>query len=300
MYYLVYGLFYLLSLLPYRVMYLVSDCVYVLLFYVIRYRKAMVLNHLTHTFPDMSPEEREKIAKRFFHNFTDVWVEMIKIFSMSDADAAKRMKYDFALAEKWYTTGKSVQIVGGHFMNWEYLPVAVPLFQPFTAIAIYMPLSNSVLDRVVYKLRSKYGLILLRAGNMQEEIKPWIDKQYMMIVGADQSPSNPDASYWLNFCNRPTGFIKGPWVRAVRQGQPYIYLTIRKPSRGHYEFKMLPFADNPSDFSPEELTLKYARMLEEDIRQIPELYLWTHNRWKKPWKPEYQSKWVDTDPPPAS
>jgi Kdo2-lipid IVA lauroyltransferase/acyltransferase len=300
MYYLVYGLFYLLSLLPYRVMYLLSDGVYFLLYYVIRYRKEMVLNHLAQTFPEKSPEEREMIAKRFFRNFTDVWVEMIKIFSMSEAEAAKRMKVDFSLAEEWFAKGKSIQIVGGHFMNWEYLPVAVPLFQSYTAIAIYMPLSNGVLDRVVYRLRSRFGLVLLRAGNMQEEIKPWINKQYMMIVGADQSPSNPDSSYWLNFCNKPTGFIKGPWIRAVRQGQPYIYMTIRKPKRGHYEFKMFPFADDPAAFSPEELALKYANTLEDDIRQMPDLYLWTHNRWKKPWKPEYTSKWVDTLPPPAN
>lgn len=300
MYYLVYGLFYLLSLLPYRVMYLVSDFFYVLLYYVFRYRKALVLKHLSHTFPDMLPAEREKIAKKFFRNFTDVWVEMIKIFSMSKKEASQRMKFDFAPAEKWYASGKSVQLVGGHFMNWEYLPVAVPLFQPFTSIAIFMPLNNRVFDRVVYKLRSRFGLILLRAGNMQEEIKPWLDKQYMMVVGADQSPSNPDSTYWLNFCNRPTGFIKGPWVRAARQGQPYIYMSIRKEKRGHYAFTMHPFSDNPAEEQAEALALRYARMLEADIREVPELYLWTHNRWKKPWKPEYASKWVDTAPVPAS
>ena len=300
MFRLVYGIFYLLSLLPYRVMYLISDGVYLLLYHVLRYRKDMVLRHLAQTFPDMSPEEREMIAKRFFRNFTDVWVEMIKIFSMSKADAAKRMKYDFSLAEKWYKTGQSVQIVGGHFMNWEYLPVALPLFQPYSTLAIFMPLSSPLMDRLVFKLRSRFGLVLLRAGNMQDEMKPWMGKQYMMVVGADQSPSNPDGSYWLNFCNKPTGFIKGPWIRAVRQGQPYIYMTIRKPKRGHYEFKMYPFSDNPSESSPEELARRYARMLEEDIRQMPELYLWTHNRWKRPWKQEYSLKWVDTAPIPVS
>jgi KDO2-lipid IV(A) lauroyltransferase len=281
-------------------MYLISDGVYLLLYYVVRYRKKMVLNHLSQTFPEMSPGELERIAKRFYRNFTDVWVEMIKIFSMTKADAAKRMKYDFSLAEEWYKTGKSVQIVGGHFMNWEYLPVALPLFQSYTALAIFMPLSSPLMDRMVYKLRSRFGLVLLRAGNMQNEMKPWMGKQYMMVVGADQSPSNPDGAYWLNFCNKPTGFIKGPWIRAVRQDQPYIYLTIRKPKRGHYEFKMFPFSDNPSELSPEELARRYARMLEEDIRQMPELYLWTHNRWKRPWKEEYKLKWVDTAPVPVN
>jgi KDO2-lipid IV(A) lauroyltransferase len=297
MYFLVHGFFYLLSLLPYRVMYLISDGLYLLLYYVIGYRKEMVINHLAQTFPDMKPDEREKTAKRFFRNFTDVWVEMIKIFSMSEADAAKRMKIDASLAEKWYATGKSVQIVGGHFMNWEYLPVAMPLFQPYPSLAIFMPLKSPLMDKLVFRLRSRFGMVLLRAGIMQEEIKPWLNKQYLMIVGADQSPSNPDSAYWLNFCNKPAGFIKGPWIRAVRQEQPYIYMTIRKPKRGHYEFKMFPFADNPSNFSPEELARKFAYTLEKDIREMPELYLWTHNRWKKPWKPEYLQRWVDTAPP---
>jgi KDO2-lipid IV(A) lauroyltransferase len=129
---------------------------------------------------------------------------------------------------------------------------------------------------------------------MQKEMEPWLNKQYMMIVGADQSPSNPDHSYWLNYCNRPAGFIKGPWVRAVRQNQPYIYLTIRKPKRGHYIFHAYPFENNPADTTPAAMALKYARRLEEDIHEVPELYLWTHNRWKKPWKPEYVKNWIDT------
>ncbi len=281
-------------------MYLISDGAFILLYRVFKYRKELVFSHLAQTFPDMDPNEREKIARRFYRNFTDVWVEMIKILSMSRADAAKRMKFDSSLAEAWYKTGKSVQIVGGHFMNWEYVPVALSIFQPYTALAIYMPLKSALMNRLVLKLRSRFGMVLLRAGNMQEEIKPWVHKQYLMIVGADQSPSNPDNAFWLNFCNKPTGFIKGPWVRAARQGQPYIYMTIRKPKRGHYEFKMYPFADNPADFSPEALAEKFAATLEADIREMPELYLWTHNRWKKPWKPEYLKKWVGADPPPAN
>jgi KDO2-lipid IV(A) lauroyltransferase len=163
-----------------------------------------------------------------------------------------------------------------------------------------MPLKNKTMDELVFNLRSKFGMVMLRAGNMAKEIQDWKNKQYMMIVGADQSPSNPEATYWLNFCNRPTGFIKGPFIRAVRQGQPHIYLYIRKPKRGYYEFKAVPFVDDPSKISPEEFTLKFVKMLEADIREAPELYLWTHNRWKKPWKTEYAGKWIDSAPLPTT
>jgi KDO2-lipid IV(A) lauroyltransferase len=102
------------------------------------------------------------------------------------------------------------------------------------------------------------------------------------------------------FCNRPTGFIDGPWKRAVRQDHPYVYLKINKFKRGHYIFTAIPFVDDPKTYQPEELALKYANMLEEDIREKPELYLWTHNRWKKPWKPDYAPKWIDKNPLPEA
>ena len=141
-------------------------------------------------------------------------------------------------------------------------------------------------------------MVMLRAGNMGKEIKNWDNKQYAIMVGADQSPSNPSNAYWLRFCNRPTGFIDGPWKRAVRQDQPYVYLKIGKTKRGHYSFSAIPFSDNPKDSNPEELALNYARLLEQNIRETPELYLWTHNRWKKTWKPEYAPKWIDHSPKP--
>jgi KDO2-lipid IV(A) lauroyltransferase len=281
-------------------MYVLSDGVYVLLYYIFRYRKEMVLNHLKYTFPEKSEEERIKIAKKFFKNFCDVWFEMIKNLSLTKKQALKRLSFNLSLIEELHKTGKSIQIVGGHFMNWEYLPVILPISQPFTPLAIFMPLRNKVIDRLVYKLRSSFGLVLLRAGNMQNEMEPWLNKQYLMVVGADQSPSNPDHSYWLNFCNRPTGFIKGPWIRAVRQNQPYVYLTIRKLKRGHYAFYAKPFDIDPAKSDAKALALKYVRMLEEDIREVPDLYLWTHNRWKKPWKTEYANKWIDTDSAPAN
>jgi KDO2-lipid IV(A) lauroyltransferase len=300
MHQIAYGFFYLLSLIPFRVIYILSDGVYFLLYYVFKYRKKMVYGHLTVTFPEKSPAEIEKLAKQVYRNFCDVWFEMIKIFSMTKEVAAKRMKCDLTLIEEYYKTGKSVQMIGGHFKNWEYLPVCIPLFQSYSTLAIYMPLKNKTMDKLVFNLRSKFGMVLLKAGNMAKEIQPWMNKQYMMIVGADQSPSNPEATFWLNFCNRPTGFIKGPFIRAARQGQPHVYLYIRKPKRGYYEFKAVPFVDDPSKYSPEEFAFKFVKMLEADIKEAPELYLWTHNRWKKSWKPEYASKWIDKTPSPTA
>jgi KDO2-lipid IV(A) lauroyltransferase len=298
MYYIVYGLFYLLSLLPFRVMYVLSDGVFLLVYYVAGYRRKLVMEHLTHTFPEKSEAEKEKIARQFYRNFCDVWVEMIKTITMTREEAARRMECDFAIFQKWHAEGKTMQLVGGHFINWEYLPVCIPSFQPFIAIAIFMPLSNKVLNRLVYNMRSRFGLVLMGAGNMQKEMRGWQNRQYMMIVGADQSPSNPGEAFWLYYCNQPAGFVSGPWKRAVRQNQPYGYLKIRKISRGRYSFKASVFEENPSAFTPAALAKRYVAMLEDEIHEAPELYLWTHNRWKRKWKPEYEKQWIDDKPPP--
>ncbi|MCU0388000.1 MAG: lysophospholipid acyltransferase family protein [Chitinophagaceae bacterium] len=301
MYYLTYGIFYLLSLLPFRVIYLLSDFAYVLVYYVFGYRKKLVLGYLKDTFPEKTEQERIVIAKKVFQNFCDVWVEMIKILSMTEKKANRLIKSDLDCIKKYYKEGKSVQIVGGHFMNWEYLPVGLPIsLLPFKVLAIYMPLSNKVMERLVLKIRSRFGLVLLKAGNMGKEMKEWAQKQYVMVVGADQSPSNPGNAYWLQFCNKPTGFIDGPWKRAVKQNQPYIYLKIRKIKRGHYQYMAVPFEEDPSSSTPQALALKFAHMLEQEIREIPELYLWTHKRWKRPWKPEYAGQWIDSLPMPKS
>jgi KDO2-lipid IV(A) lauroyltransferase len=300
MHHLVYGFFYLISLLPFRALYILSDMVYFLVFYVFKYRKKMVLDSLRYTFPDKTEAERLKIAKSFYKNFCDTWLEMIKNFSISEKQVKNRIQCDFSLADTWYKEGKTLQVVGAHFMNWEYLPFCVPISQPYTTLAIFMPLSNSLFDKVIFRLRSRFGLVLLRAGNMQHEMKEWRQKQYLILIGADQSPSNPASALWLNFCNRPTGFITGPWLRAQRQPEPHVFFKMRKPKRGHYQFTMVPFIDDPANTTIEEMAALYAKMIEDEIKEVPELFLWTHNRWKKPWKTEYKKNWIDTLYPPPN
>lgn len=298
MYYLAYGFFYLISLLPFPVIYRLSDLLFIILYHLFGYRKELVLSHLNQTFPEKTEQERQRICKAFFRNFCDVWFEMIKIISMSKEVAAKRIQCDFQLLNKYYEQGKSVQIVGGHFMNWEYINVSLPLFQPYTPLAIYMPLSNKVMERLVFYIRSRFGMVLLKAGQLSHQIKEWKDKPYAMVVGADQSPSNPGAAYWLWFCNKPAGFIDGPWKRAVTRHEPYVYFSIRKLRRGFYTFSIRPFEENPMHYTSEQLVLKYAQLLEQEIRATPENYLWTHKRWKKGWKAEYATQWVDERPLP--
>jgi Kdo2-lipid IVA lauroyltransferase/acyltransferase len=300
MYYLLRGFFLLFSLLPYPVIYLISDGVYFLLYRVFRYRKEVVMENLRRSLPGKSEAEINRIASQFYRNFCDTWMETIKIFTITKKEAARRIATDFSLLEKYYAEGKSVQLYSGHFMNWEYVTVCVPLFQPFTFLGIYMPLTNPAMERLFRVLRSRFGVVLLKAGNVKTDMKHWVDKQYLMGLGADQSPSNLNAAFWLYYMHQPTAFIRGPWERACRINQPTVFLKITKIKRGYYTYRVVPFEEDPSTSTPEKMVRKFADMLEECIQESPELYLWSHKRWKKPWKPEYIDQWVDSANPPPS
>jgi KDO2-lipid IV(A) lauroyltransferase len=224
---------------------------------------------------------------------------MIKILSMSKKTARKRITHDYEIIKDLYNTGKSIQAYGGHFMNWEYVTVSLPPNQPYDALAIYMPLSSAIMERLLLKLRSRFGMIMLKAGNMKKEMEPWKDRQYILGLGADQSPGQPDKAVWMNFMNRPAGFVPSPWKQTILLNQPSIYYTITRKRRGYYHFAAELFEMEPQYLTEPQLAYKYARRLEEEIKRDPSNYLWTHRRWKHSWKPEYKDQWVDEMPYPT-
>lgn len=299
MYYFVYGLLYMVSLIPFRIIYLLSDFLYFIFYYMIKYRKNVVLDNLSHAFPEKSEEDRLAICKAFYRNFIDTWLEMIKILSMSHKTALNRITHDYKIVDELYKTGRSVQTYGGHFMNWEYVTISLPPNQPFDTLAIYMPLSSRIMERLLLKLRSRFGMFLLKAGNMKMEMEPWRDRQYLMVLGADQSPGQPGNAVWLNFMNRPAGFVRSPWKQACALNHPCIYYSITRLRRGYYHFATDLFEMEPQHYSEADMAFRYVRRLEQEIRRTPENYLWTHRRWKHGWKPEYAANWVDDIPHPA-
>lgn len=298
MYFIIYGFLYLIALLPFPLLYLLSDVVFVLLYYVFGYRRKIVMAHLCASFPEKTSKELQQIERQFFRNFTDTWLEMIKMLRLSKSAAAKRIQCNFSILDQYIDSGQSVQLYAGHFMNWEYVNVAVPAFQPIPFLGIYMPLSNKNLEKIIFNIRSRFGTILLKAGSMKTDMVPWLQKQYIMGLGADQSPGDPTAAFWLYYMHQPTAFVKGPWVRACQLQQPSIYLQCLKVKRGYYAFNMLPFAVPANEDSPEARVRLFASMLEKDILANPANYLWSHKRWKKHWNSSYANAWVDAAPMP--
>jgi len=293
MYYIFYGFLYLVSLLPMRVLYMLSDLIFCIVYYGFRYRRKVVMDNLGHAFPEKSESERITIAKKFYHNFLDSFIEVIKLISASESWLKKRFTVDMKVLDDVYATGKSCQMHLGHTFNWEWGQIVLTQLTRFKVLVVYMPISSKIFERLFYKLRTKSGNAFLPAPQMKEAIVPYLSSQYLLGLVADQAPGKMQSSYWIDFMGRPAPFASGP-EKGARQGQlPVVFASIDKPRRGHYH-GMVELACMDASTLPEgELTRKYVRYLESVIRSKPDMWLWSHRRWKHAWKPEYESMKID-------
>jgi len=294
MYYLVYGFLYLLSLVPMWLLYGFSDAVAFLLYAVIRYRRAVVLSNLQIAFPEKTQAERLRIAKRFYRNFTDNFIETIKLVSASPAFLKKRLVLDNPeLLDHFYDQGRKLQAHLGHLFNWEIGNAAIPLLTRYPFLVAYMPVENKVFERLFLHLRSRTGSIPLPATKMQRAILPYRNQQYILALVADQAPGGPENSYWLNFFGRPTPFVRGPERGARIADIPVIFVRFYKAKRGYYHAELTTIAEHPGVLPEGELTRRYRSLLEDAIRREPDSWLWSHKRWKFSWNPEFSSFWID-------
>jgi len=300
MFYIAYPLLFLLSLLPLPVLYLISDGIYVLLYHVIGYRKKVTMNNLLLAFPEKSEKERLKIAKDFYLNFIDNFIETLKLISASRKFINKHWRLDNPEAyEQFYDQGRRCQIHLGHFFNWEMANIAMPMKTRYQFIIVYMPIANKGFERLFKKLRSKTGTILLPATDMRKSMVPYRNSQYMLALVADQAPGNPENAYWLPFFGQPTPFVRGP-ERGARVGNiPVVFPFLYKPKRGYYRCKLEVASADPANLEEGELTRNYVEFLERNMSMHPSIWLWSHRRWKHTWKNEYEKLWIGRQPAPV-
>ncbi|HEU4904367.1 MAG TPA: lysophospholipid acyltransferase family protein [Flavisolibacter sp.] len=287
MYYVVYGLLYFLSLLPLRVLFLLSDFAYGILYYVVGYRKKVVYSNLAIAFPHKPEEERKRIAKQFYRNFTDNFIETIKLLSADTAYINKHFTADYAVFKQVYEGGTKCQIHTGHNFNWELANLALAANIPQKLLTVYMPIESSIFERLFLKIRTVTGAALLPATRIRSAILPWRNTQYVLGLVADQSPADPRNAYWVDFFGRPTPFLRAPENGARVANLPVIFCYFIKKKRGYYEgfFEMGETA--PAALPKGQLTKTYAAYLERFISRYPSMYLWSHRRWKWEWKEEF-------------
>lgn len=270
-----------ISLLPFPILHAISNGLYVLFYYVIGYRKKIVIQNIRNSFPEKSEKENKEICKKFYKHFCDLILESLKTFTISEKEVRKRVTCkNPELINGYFNQGRSVIIAGGHYNNWELFAVGVDALIKHKTIGIYLPLTNKYFDEKMRRTRSKYGLYMISIKTVKKVFDEEINHPTATIFAIDQSPSNPKTCYWTNFLNQDTAVLFGTEKYAKDYNYPVLYGRINKEKRGHYSFEFFETADHPKDTAYGEITEKVTRMLEEDIRAIPEFWLWSHRRWK--------------------
>lgn len=286
-YYPVYWFLYLFSLLPLRVLYLFSDFAFFILYRVMGYRNDVVDSNLKIAFPEKTNEERKKIAKEFYLNFTDTFIEMLKMISIRESEVKRRGQCDFELINNLIEKGYNIHIMAGHQFNWEFANLVYALNLKIPFIGIYMPVGNKIMDKIFYNMRGKFGTIMISAHDFKHKMHSVFANQYLLALAADQNPSNPSRAYWLHFFGKKAPFVTGPAKGAVKNNTAVVFVGFHKEKRGHYSFKVKLITEEGINHTPEELTILYKKELERTIRENPSNYLWTHRRWRHEWKEEY-------------
>jgi len=278
-------LFYLvlkpLSFLPLGILFFFSDIVFVLTYYVVKYRRKVVKQNLKISFPNKSNKELKAIEQKFYHHFTDFILESIKSISISEKDVIKRTALkNQELLDKYYKQGKNVLVVCGHYNNWEFYALSLPKRLKHTTYSLYQPLKNKFFDKMLLNSRSRNGMKLIQTNDVlsffrEENINP-----KLMVIVNDQSPTNKNKAYWNNFLNQNTGWNVGPEKLAKKFDYVVLFGHSKKVKRGSYEVEFSLITESPKTTNDEFITDKYSSILEGVIQKKPEFWLWSHKRWK--------------------
>jgi Kdo2-lipid IVA lauroyltransferase/acyltransferase len=270
-----------ISLLPFPLLYLLSDFLFFILHSLLGYRKKIVVGNISNSFPEKSKHEINEITKLFYKHFCDVIVESLKSFTISDAQISKRMILkNPELLNKYYDNKQSVILAGGHYNNWEWIAVALDKQMKHQSIAIYKTLSNKFFDEKMRSTRGKFGLLMVSTKLVAETFSKFKNELTATIFAIDQSPSNPKKCYWMNFLNQDTPVLFGTEKFAKDYNQPVLFGTITKVKRGFYQIAFETVTDNPTNTEHGYITETTTKLLEAEIIKAPQYWLWTHRRWK--------------------
>lgn len=286
LYYVTLAVLFVLNRLPLRVLYLLSSLLYYPVYHIVRYRRKVVRDNLVKSFPEKDLKEIESIEKKFYRSLCDYFVEMIKYYGMSENEINKYVKFEgiehFNAA---VDRGQPCVLYMGHFFNWEYVTsISLHFKRDDIALgAIYHPLENSRFDALVKKMREQYGTESISMANTLRRIMEIGKEGKKYVIGfiADQVPTWESINYWLDFFHRDTPVFTGTEKIARRTHAALFYANFERVKRGHYVMRIEPFADDAAKLPEFEATNIYYSMLTQNIRRSPELWLWTHKRWKR-------------------
>ena len=285
MFTLVYAFFYMLSLLPMWVLYRLADVGYLLIYYVLKYRRGIVRQNLVSSFPEKTNSEIVNIEKQFYRWFADYFLESIKLLSISRKQLAKRLTIINAdLIENDFKEGTHVAAILGHYCNWEWLSaVTIGLPNNRVVALVYKPIKNKIINHLFYCLRSSQRGVPVAKNDILRALVKYKKQQTMTLFGyiADQSPRWQNIHLWLPFLHHQTPVFTGSERIMRKMNNAVYYAEMSRPKRGYYTCTFRLITKEPNSLPENDITRRFFEMLEVSIKAQPHLYLWTHNRWKR-------------------
>jgi len=280
--YLFIALSWLLGRAPHFILYGLADITYIVLFYIIRYRKRVVYKNLRNSFPEKSEKEIKLIQKKFFHHLSDVFVENVALIKMSQKRVLQMVKFEETdIPEKLYNNKKCIIGVTGHYSNWE-IYLTLPKILRHLVLGVYKPLNNKFFDKQFYKMREKFDAIPVTMNDAYKTVLKYNRENTLTFLGliADQRPPKTSSNYWTTFLNQETAIFMGPEKIAKKLTAAIVFSYSQRIKRGKYLIKTKLLFEDVSNCKEYEITETHVRFLEELIIKNPELWLWSHKRWK--------------------
>lgn len=287
LYNIIYGIFYLVSKLPYRALYVISDIANLVLYHIVRYRRDIVRRNITSAFPEKSLEECISIERGFYKWFCDYFVETVKLMSVSRLELLSRIEFrGIDKIEEYFDRGQTCAGILGHYGNWELLSATGLVIKkhPEAVIGlIYHPLRSQLFDRLFINMRQSMGGVCVPKKDILRYLVSFRSQNLMNLFGyiADQAPRYRNIHLWLPFLNHDTPVFTGAERIMRKMNNAVFYIDVERPERGKYIYTFKLMTDKPGEMPEFEITKKFFVMLEQTIRREPRFYLWSHNRWKR-------------------
>ncbi|OOG73613.1 lysophospholipid acyltransferase family protein [Flavobacterium sp. A45] len=282
LYLLIYPILWCISILPFPLLYLFSDFVYIIIYRIIGYRKKTVRANLALTLTHLNASERLVIEKKFYHHMCDMFLEMIKTMTISKEEICKRYVFlNFEVYAELEKQEKSIAIMCAHYASYEWV-VSMNYFTKFHGYGIYKQIKNPYFDKLVHSIRSKFNATLITTKETIPTIITNNRNKKLSVYGfaSDQSPKESNSHHWTKFMGIEVPVYTGAEMLAKKYNMNVIFLKTKKIKRGYYEATMEVLSENASEIPNYELTDLFLRRVEEQIYESPEYYLWTHKRWK--------------------
>ncbi|ASE61406.1 lipid A biosynthesis acyltransferase [Chryseobacterium indologenes] len=271
-----------ISKLPLKILYIFSDVIFFLNYYLVGYRKKVITQNLRNSFPDKSEEEIRKIRKKFYLNFSDYLVETIKSFSISETEARVRMQHiNQDLFHEAKQEGKNIILLAGHVFNWEWINALATIIPQAHCHPVYRKVNSDFWENQMKKVRNKFGNEALEANEVIRHIfrsQNNGDAAYMFV--ADQTPHFSHVTYGLEFLNQRTPAFIGYDKLATRMDLAFIYCEMKKVKRGYYQVNYHRIYPDNEKFTENEVVKKFHKLLENTLHKYPDNYLWSHRKWK--------------------